>query len=63
VAFIYAGFGLTIFFARRAPTSRLRTAASDKPRLIRIKKVFTFGNINIPHLTPQTQSGQNHFSR
>jgi len=45
VVFIYAGSGLTIFLARRAPTAGPCAAASNKPRFIRTKKVFTFGNV------------------
>jgi len=30
--------------SRRAPTARLRKAASDKPRVIQIKKVSSYGN-------------------
>jgi len=40
-----AGSGLAIFLARRAPAAGPCAAASDKPRFIQIKKVFSFDNV------------------
>jgi hypothetical protein len=45
MALLHAGFGLAIPIACRAPVARLCAAASDKPRVIRNKKGFTFSNI------------------
>jgi len=45
MAWLHAGFGLTIPIACRAPVARLCVAASDKPRVIRIIEVFPFGNV------------------
>jgi len=56
VALLDAGFGLAFTISRRAPTARLRTAASDKPRVIRIIKVFSY--CNVLHFTPHF-----HFAR
>jgi hypothetical protein len=50
VAFIYAGFGLAIFLARRTPAVGPCVAASDKAKTYSTKKGFTFGNIL--HFTP-----------
>jgi hypothetical protein len=40
VALLHARFGVAFTIARRAPTARLRAAASDKLRFIRIIKVL-----------------------
>jgi hypothetical protein len=54
VALLDAGFGLAFTIARRAPLARLRAVASDKPRVVRIKKVFSFGKVL--HFTPLTRA-------
>jgi len=45
VALLHARFGVAIFLARRTPLAGFRTASSDKPRVIRIIKVFSFYNV------------------
>ena len=45
VALVDARFGVAFTISRRAPTARLRTTTSDKPRVIRIIKVLSFCNV------------------